>query len=549
MASSTQKAREAQFRDDIAAQLRGLGVGDVTVSPDRIVLEWESPSEGPLRVVAGLKEDDVGQPGWADWLQLRVESEDRITPLLTLAWRDGGLGLLEQRVDPDLPLDRRGLNAAADIREGRYGRGDVLHRLRADLDAVRGHGARRPSPALTRADRPGRAVAVVQPVSDRTADTPVDAEFEIVAPSVAGRNIAPVPTRTPSLEELKERLIAELFEALQRELLSREAALRGARASWSIKVNVLKAQEWAMLGVAYAVDAVTSRTAIGTFLPGNAGWLYGLVGPVLIGGLGSLARGRIERGAAVALTAGWASFVGLVTASDDTYLSGAQAWFPKGDTVRAHEEALSLARLEQTAADREVTRLEANSGANVAAAVAGAKRRWQADEARKAAEAEKRDIRQALEDAKTRLKDAGGRVVREEAALRQAMLTDGSRLEAWRALFAIFTLINFVGPYAISRVLGKWRSDHAAAQADAEAGHHARASANLLRDSRGAQKARAMGFFAAAVEALSKAGIPAELLSRIDGAEIAASVAERFDRSVNPGKYRPRARFFGWNRN
>jgi hypothetical protein len=55
-------------------------------------------------------------------------------------------------------------------------------------------------------------------------------------------------------------------------------------------------------------------------------------------------------------------------------------------------------------------------------------------------------------------------------------------------LSAIFTLINFVGAYAISRVLEKWRSDHAAAKADAEAGHHARASASLLRTSRGAQK-------------------------------------------------------------
>lgn len=549
MASSTQTVCETQFRDDIAAQLRGLGMGDVAVSPDRIVLEWESTGEGPLRVVVGLKEDPIGQSGWADWLQLRIESEDRITHLLTLAWFHGGFASLEQRVDPDLPLDRRGLNAASDIREGRYCRGDVLDRLRADLDAVSGHEARRSSQALTRTDWPRRTAAVVEPVKNLAADKPVDAEFEIVAQSTVARNSAPVPTRTPSLEELKERLVSELFEALQRELLSREATVRGSRASSSVKANVLKVHEWAMLGVAYAVDAVTSRTAIGTFLPGNASWLYGLVGPVLIGGLGSLARERIERVAAASLTTAWALFVGLVTASDETYLSGAQAWFPKGDLVRAHEQALSLARLDQTAADREVARLEANTGVNVTAAVAGARRRWQAEEARKAAEAEKRDIKQALEDAKMQLKNASGRVVREEAALRQVMLTDASRLEAWGALFAIFSLINFVGPYAISRILGKWRSDHAAARADAEAGHHARESANVLRTSRGAQKARAMGFFAAAVETLSIDRIPVDLLNQIDGAEVAASAAERFDRSVNPGKYQPRARFLGWNRN
>jgi hypothetical protein len=120
MASSTLKTWEAQFREDIAAQLRDLGDGDVAVSPDRVVLELERAGEGPVRIVAGLNEDHVGRPGWAEWIQLRIESEDWITSLVTLAWFDGGMDLLEKRVDPHLPLDRRGLNAAAHIREGRY---------------------------------------------------------------------------------------------------------------------------------------------------------------------------------------------------------------------------------------------------------------------------------------------------------------------------------------------------------------------------------------------------------------------------------------------
>lgn len=60
-----------------------------------------------------------------------------------------------------------------------------------------------------------------------------------------------------------------------------------------------------------------------------------------------------------------------------------------------------------------------------------------------------------------------------------------TRREAWGALFAIFTLINFAGPYAISRV-GKWRNDRAQAKADAAADHQVRAEARLLRESRGA---------------------------------------------------------------
>jgi hypothetical protein len=269
---------------------------------------------------------------------------------------------------------------------------------------------------------------------------------------------------------------------------------------------------------------------------------------VLIGGLASLARGKVDGTAAFGLMAGWALFVGLVTASDETYLSGAQAWFPKGETVRAHEQALSLAHLDQAEAEKEVARLEGRTGLNVAAVFAQARRRWQAQELEKAVEAEKREVGQAFENAKASLRDAGGRVVREESALRKAMLEDRSRGEAWFALFAIFTIINFAGPYAIGRVLGKWRSDHASARADAQAGHHAREGAKLLRGSRGAQKTRAMRVCAAAIEKLSKGGMAADVIEQINGAAVAAAAAERFDRSVNPGKYRAQARLFGLGR-
>jgi hypothetical protein len=544
MVSST-KVCEEQFREDIAAQLRGLVDGDVTVTPDRVVLELERAGEGPLRIVAGLNEDHVGHPGWTDWVQLRIESEDRVTPLVTLAWFDGGIRSLEKRVDPELPLDRRGLNALADIRQGRYGRGDVCERLRADLKIVTGHSASR---ALRRVDPPRRAAAIIEPVRDLPRDSVVDAEFEVVAQTGTEKNVPPGLPRMPTVEELKESLIAETFEALQHELLSRQAVVRGPGALSRVKANVIEGLEWAMLGTAYAVDAVTSRTAIGTFLPGNASWLYGLVGPVLLGGIGSLAKGKVDRTGAAALMASWALFVGLVTASDETYLSGAQAWFPKGEMVRTHEQALSLAHLDQAAAEKEAARLEARISVNVTGALIGARRRWQAEEIKKAAEAEKREVTEAFEKAKATLKDASGRLVHEESALRKSMLEDASRREAWSALFAIFTIINFAGPYAISRVLGKWRSDHASAKADAEVGHHARVSGELLRGSRGAQKSRAMRLFAASIDKLSKDGMPVHVLNQINGAEVAAAAAERFDRSVNPGKYQARSRFFGLSR-
>jgi hypothetical protein len=192
------------------------------------------------------------------------------------------------------------------------------------------------------------------------------------------------------------------------------------------------------------------------------------------------------------LTTVWALFVGVVTASDENYLSGAQAWFPKGKAVREHEQALGLAHLgfpdfiRLPPASRVVHRrrhIHTRLGFKPGNLILGGGL---------VAAAEKRDIGEALEKAKGKRDEAGGRIVSEEAAVKQATAEDFSRWEAWGALFAIFTIINFAGPYAISRVLGKWPSDHASAKADAESSHHARASAKLLRSSRGAQKARAM---------------------------------------------------------
>jgi hypothetical protein len=333
MAASTPKTYEDRFREDIAAQLRGIGEGHVSINHDRVVLELESGSEGTLRIVAGFNEDRIGRVGWSEWLQLRTETEDRTTPLLTLAWLDADdearLASLESRLDAGMPLAARGLNAAADIREGAYASGDVLERLRRDLGAVMGQAGSRPQ-AIVPVSAPQRSVAAPGEGNAASREMILNTEFEPVAQALTARSDAQGNVRIPSLEELKEMLIARTFEAMQDELLKREAQLARSGVLSSAKQNFLEAIEWSMLGVAYAVDAVTSRTAIGTFLPGEASWLYGLVGPVLIGGIGSLAKEKIDKAAAFGLMASWALFVGLVTASDEKFMNGAQAWFPKG---------------------------------------------------------------------------------------------------------------------------------------------------------------------------------------------------------------------------
>jgi hypothetical protein len=112
----------------------------------------------------------------------------------------------------------------------------------------------------------------------------------------------------------------------------------------------------------------------------------------------------------------------------------------------------------------------------------------------------------------------------------------------------MFAVINFVGPYAIGRVIAKWRRELGAAKSAAQEDHYEREGAKILRETRPAQKAHAMQFFGPAVEKLPQQGVAAEILNGIDGAEIAGTAAERFDRGINAQKFRPRLRLWGVDR-
>ena len=131
------RAARAAFRHDIAEQLRSLG-GDVTGHGERLAVEFPGPGGELLRVVAGFNEDRVGRAGWGEWLQLRIEAGERATVLRTLAWAVGDddtarLALFEKLTAEGLPAGERGLNAASDVREGRYPRGDIVRALRSEL--------------------------------------------------------------------------------------------------------------------------------------------------------------------------------------------------------------------------------------------------------------------------------------------------------------------------------------------------------------------------------------------------------------------------------
>jgi hypothetical protein len=341
-----------------------------------------------------------------------------------------------------------------------------------------------------------------------------------------------------SAAAVSERLIAAVLERMQKELHENEARFAGAGVTSSAKARVSDAMEWAMLGVAYGVEAKTNQAAMASiFKTAGASWLYGLVGPVLIGGLASLSRTKVEKGAALALMACWALAMATITASDKAYLDGAQEWFPKGAAVLAHKKALAAAKQDEDGAERELTRLDGKPEDGTAALIADAKKRWQAKELAALEEHRKKDRETQRAAAAEQVKQAKDRVLNEAFALRQAVDSDPSRQWAWRSLFLIFGVINFAGPFAISRVLEKWRTDHGTAKKDAQDDHKFREASAALRHNRATQKARAMLLLPAALSELMEEGIAAGVLQSLDQVDVAEKAAERFDRSVNRQKY------------
>ena len=551
------KPCDETFQRDVAEQLSEAGrvlaatglSWSVKTGQDEVVLELASPGteDAAFLIVAVFNDGTLYRPGWGAWLQLCAENGDTRYDLLTLAWLEDNSD--QAMIDPSLPLAQRGLNAAADVREGRYERGNPLRMLTQELRALSRSTGYQPGTALSPLPGSGKnvpAVARARPVDARQQSAAVDAEFETPASLTALPAETPASARrVPSLAEINERLIAEVLHAMQQDLARLEARFVGMAPGSSLKAKLVELLEWAMLAVAYATEAKTNQRAIASFIPGDgASWLYGLVGPVLIGGLASLTKSKAGKAAAFGLMAAWALAMATVTASNREYLDGAQGWFPKGPAVLAHEKALALARLDVAADEKEVGRLEGKPGTNTASLVADARKRWQAKELQALGEKQQEREAAALAAAKAVLKQAQARVSDEEFGLREALLNDESRLWAWRSLFLIFGVINFAAPFAISRVIEKWRDEHAAAKNEAQDDHVAREEAKALRHGRPAQKARAVTLLGAAMAGLEGEGVPADLLDQLNGSALAGTTADRFDRIVNPGKYGKRFRLW-----
>jgi hypothetical protein len=231
-----------------------------------------------------------------------------------------------------------------------------------------------------------------------------------------------------------------------------------------------------------------------------------------------------------------------ITASEQGFLDRAQGFFPKQAGVLTKEHTVAAARVRKEAAEAELDRLNAPLK-ETSSLLADAKKRWQATEitreARHERELREKDRAQARQAAVM----AGVALNDEELHLRRAMLNDPSRALAWWTLFAIFGVINLAGPLAISRVLERWRADHAEVEAGAKEGHRKKSAAALLRRSRSAQTAHAMLLIPALLDSLKRDGVGPEVLAGLDLSDISRKAAERFDRSIN-GK-RARRSLFG----
>jgi hypothetical protein len=377
-----------------------------------------------------------------------------------------------------------------------------------------------------------RALVVIEPprpVLRRVPDRTESAE-DIGRPAPQARRVAGIETQRANVSEL---LISNLLLAMQRDLAEAESHFVGLGVAASARGRFGRAMEWAMLGTAYGVEAKTNQIAVSSFLGGGAAsWLYGLVGPVLIGGLAALSKSQPGKGAAYALMMAWALAMATITASHKDYLDRAQVYFPKQAKVLAHERAVAAAGLKKATAETELKRLSAPMK-EASELLADAENRWQAGEIKKAAEREAALREKDRAKARQVVVDAGVALSEEELHLREAMLNDASRAWAWRTLFAIFAVINLAGPLAIARVLERWRADHADAETRARDGHRKKSAAALLRGSRPAQKAHAMLLLPTLLDDLKRGGVAPEVIAGLDLGEISQKAAERFDRGVN----------------
>ena len=161
-----------------------------------------------------------------------------------------------------------------------------------------------PVTALRREGRSARALPVIEVSAE-----PVSPPAQILSPMSAAA--------------VSERLIAAVLERMQKELREHEARFAGAGVTSSAKARVSDAMEWAMLGVAYGVEAKTNQAAMASiFKTAGASWLYGLGGARADRRAGVLKPDKIGEGSSTRLD----GMLGAGDGHDHRFGQGLSRW-------------------------------------------------------------------------------------------------------------------------------------------------------------------------------------------------------------------------------
>ena len=499
------RSLEERFRGDIALQLEQLGYAvlpssvdsHVSISPDAVVLEISPDTGGTaFRAVARLEDERAAREGWARWLTVSLEDAETRHDVLTLAWLDEGeiLELLERRVDESLPLEQRGLNAAADIREGRYARGDALRHLKAELQAAtRGNGFERSAVGTT---LPARLSPVPAPAILKASNTP-DAPAPPVRPPALpaiGRDKIP-----PELLEIiggfqdflhmqaagtglrRGEVVAFLQEGLRERYAERESHLEARSVLTAIPAALEPFTLMAGLAVAYGAEAMASGFAFEDMIGANwLNWPLGFASAFLFGGgLMVLTKGK-EKQFWNAVAALWVMSVAVVATRNDTLVDPAQVkiGIERPDVLekwnRRTSKKTELADLERQLAKKDADLARDKDRAGVSAKFRSTAVTLSGDAVRKT-EARREAAFQAANDA--------------EKAWNLAKRSDSSRWKAGLLVFVWTMVLNGAGAWYIAKYISTRRDAHEKALDDARTRRRTEHDLKALRDSRKAQEA------------------------------------------------------------
>lgn len=500
------KAARAVFRHDIAEQLRSLG-GEVIDSGERLSAGLPEAAGGEFRIVAGFNEDGVGRAGWSERLQLRAETAEGSWPLLTLGWSvddddAARLALYERLTDKSLAAGERGLNAAADWREGRYARTDAIRALKAELSAGREQAPARPVVRLVASREP---VAAVEP----SGRAPLDAEFKTVeAPETAEARLGAALEALP--DEVRQEALRQFLAYLashnggggltagdvqalvaegMRDLRDYyDAHLRGRSVLTALPTSGKGMLLVGALAVAFGGEVMVSGVAFGEMIEANIlNWPLAFTSSVLFGGgLIALAPTEKQRQFWGRVGLGFALAVSGMSVTSRALVDPLQAKLgvalPETAGLRAKAAALQA---EFADLDRKLAGKNA-AAAQDKAAYLGARRNRPAV---------MRASGKAAERAEARRDTARRAAFTAQQEWEAAKKSDPSHYAAMALVFVLCATITGAGQWFIGSYLNSRLGVHEEALKGARARRRMRSSAKRLT-TRGGQKDRAQTLLA-----------------------------------------------------